>query len=399
MSDKIYNNFRFYLLGYLIFISLSSILFLKSNYMLDTNNSMAEWVINYKGGFGRRGLFGELFTYITDLTNIYLKDVVLYFLIIIILIYHSLLFFFLRNLKFNITFVLVILSPLFVIFPIAELEALGRKDILIPLLFLIFSILFDKLNFIYYIFFLIVSYTIILLTHEVSIFYLPFFYFLILYKAKNLSLFNFFLLITVSIYFLLIIYKLSKSIHTDIEIQEMCNILNNIYNTKCGLGAFVLNRSLSENISELFPLSILDIFRAFCIFALGFFGLILGMINNKTKYYFFKFSKKINIKHIFFIIFIPTMIPFFIAVDWGRWFNLSYSMSALFYFFCIKNNIIVFEYKNSFKKLNILFRKKYLTIIFLVLLCFSWNPKAIHLDDLGSIPIYRIIGKLIKYYN
>ena len=93
------------------------------------------------------------------------------------------------------------------------------------------------------------------------------------------------------------------------------------------------------------------------------------------------------------------MIPFFIAVDWGRWFNLSYSMSALFYFFCIKNNIIVFEYKNSFKKLNILFRKKYMTIIFLVLLCFSWNPKAIHLDDLGSIPIYRIIGKLIKYYN
>ena len=36
---------------------------------------MAEWVINYHGGFGRRGLLGEILAKLSFLTDIYLKDI------------------------------------------------------------------------------------------------------------------------------------------------------------------------------------------------------------------------------------------------------------------------------------------------------------------------------------
>ena len=115
MSCKIYKNFRYYLLAYLFFITISSILLLKESYLLETNNSMAEWFINYQGGFGRRGFFGEIFLFISDVTGIYLKKVILIFLIFLIFFYHSLLFFYLKNIKFNFNIIIIIFSPLFFI--------------------------------------------------------------------------------------------------------------------------------------------------------------------------------------------------------------------------------------------------------------------------------------------
>lgn len=57
-----FNNFFKY---YLIFICFCSIFFMSKTYQLEVNNSMGEWLINYQGGFGKRGLLGELFTHIS----------------------------------------------------------------------------------------------------------------------------------------------------------------------------------------------------------------------------------------------------------------------------------------------------------------------------------------------
>lgn len=398
MSYKIYNNFRLYLLVYLIFVTISSILFLKDTYLLTTNNSIAEWLINYQGGFGRRGFLGEIFLEISSFTKINLKQTIFCFLIIFILTYHCLLFLFLKNLKFNIFFIIAVLSPLFVIFPIAEMEALGRKDILIPTLFLILSLLYQKLDINKLSTVLLFSYTIIILTHEVSIFYLPFFYFFIFSKIKKFDLNNLLLILFISIYFLTLIYFLTQSNFTEVNIEKMCNYLIDIHNTRCGLGAYVLNRSLEENIAELGLINFFHVTRAIWIFFLGFIGLIIIVPNtifNLDNSKFFSLNR-INFFKIFLLLWTPTLIPFFIAVDWGRWFNLSYTMSFLFYFFCLRYELIKFENKYLFKQIKILFEKKIFIIFFLFLFCFSWNPKAIYLDDLGSIPIYRIINKLLR---
>ena len=275
MSEKNYSNFRHYLLGYLIFITISTFVIFGSTFNLDTNNSVAEWIINYQGGFGRRGLAGELLLIFSLLSEIHLKKIVLLFVYFVVSIYHIFLFNFLKKIKFNFYLILVVLSPLFVVFPITEIEALGRKDILIPLFFLIFCMLYDKSDSILLIFYLIILYSILIFTHEVSVFYLPFFYLLIIFKIRKFNILNILLLIMASIYFLTILILFIKFNHSEYSIIKMCEILKNKFDTNCGLGAYVLDRSLMDNIKELGGIRFIDILRAIFIFLFGSIGLLI----------------------------------------------------------------------------------------------------------------------------
>ena len=87
MSEKIYSNFSHYLLLYLLFITISSFVILGSTFNLDTNNSIADWIINYQGGFGRRGLAGELLLILYFIRNSF-KKIILFFIYFVISIYH-----------------------------------------------------------------------------------------------------------------------------------------------------------------------------------------------------------------------------------------------------------------------------------------------------------------------
>ena len=104
-----FNNFFKY---YLIFIFFSSIFFMSRTYQLDVNNSIGEWLINYQGGFGRRGLLGELFTQISLKFNFPIRQIILYFLYLIFVVYYSLIYLFFRDIKKNKLIIISVLSPL-----------------------------------------------------------------------------------------------------------------------------------------------------------------------------------------------------------------------------------------------------------------------------------------------
>tara|TARA_B100000963_G_scaffold361033_1_gene394487 strand:- start:3634 stop:4827 length:1194 start_codon:yes stop_codon:yes gene_type:complete len=397
MEKKIPKLFSNYLLIYLTFLLLLSVVFMSKTYDLETNNAIAEWIINYQGSFGRRGLLGEIFVQISLLTDIKLKSIVLYFLIIIHFIYYYLVYLTFKQIKFDFIFILCFCSPLFIIFPLTELEALGRKDILIPLFFIIFCYLYQRFNFYRLSLFLLLAYSSLLLIHEVSIFYLPYFYFFLILKFDLFDVKNYFIIIFISIFFLLIVYLLSQSTHSQLDINKMCNFLMNSLETKCGLGAFVLDRSLKDNIRELSGISFIDIARGIWIFFLGYLGLILLIFKTgykKANNILFKNFKPASLVFLFFL---PTLTPFFIAVDWGRWFNLSYTMSLLFYCFCYNNNFFNFTNNSFSKKLKKISNIKSLSFTLIFLICFSWNPKAVYHEDIGSIPLYRIVTKVVKY--
>ena len=55
--DKFYKPI---LIIYLSLISVLSIYYLMAVNIVSTYNAMTEWVINYQGGFVRRGLIGEI---------------------------------------------------------------------------------------------------------------------------------------------------------------------------------------------------------------------------------------------------------------------------------------------------------------------------------------------------
>ena len=392
-----FNNFFFY---YLVLICFSSIFFMSKVYQLNVNNSMSEWLINYQGGFGRRGLLGELFTQLSLIFDYPIRKLILYFLYVIFISYYLLIYLFFRNIKTNYIIIISLLSPLFILSPLAELEALGRKDILIPLFFLFYCNLYNRLNLFGLSLILLLFYTILLLTHEVSIFYLPFFYLLLTFKIEKLTIYKIITIIFVSLIFFFIIYILSNSAHSPEAIKIMCERMKNILNDKCGMGAYVLNRSLKHNIAELGGLNYIHLIRNFSIFILGYSALIILIQNlklNKSKNNIL--NKFFNLKLLIFLTFLPTLIPFTIAVDWGRWFNLSYTMLILFYFFCIKNEKI-FLNENS-KIINYLTKRflKNKTNFFIIvfILCFTWNPKAVYHEDIGSIPIYRMLNKIITH--
>ena len=125
--------FSFYLLFLLVFI----IFFLAAVHNSSVNNSMAEWVINYQGGFTRRGFLGEIIFQISQFFEIQLRKTFLLLQILIYLAYFYFIYVFFKKINYNYFFSIAIFSPLFFIFSLAELEALGRKDILMFLVFVV----------------------------------------------------------------------------------------------------------------------------------------------------------------------------------------------------------------------------------------------------------------------
>ena len=63
---------RNYLL-YLIIIAFFAVFYLYSKHSIGNDSSISEWLINYNGGFTRRGMGGEITIFFADLFNISLR--------------------------------------------------------------------------------------------------------------------------------------------------------------------------------------------------------------------------------------------------------------------------------------------------------------------------------------
>ena len=95
---------------YFAVLSLLTVYYLLSINTLLTNNAMSEWLINYQGGFVRRGLTGEFFFYFSKFLNLDLKFTILIFQIIIYLVYFLLIYKLIVGIYLNKFFILFLLS-------------------------------------------------------------------------------------------------------------------------------------------------------------------------------------------------------------------------------------------------------------------------------------------------
>ena len=85
--------------------------------------------------------------------------------------------------------------------------------------------------------------------------------------------------------------------------------------------------------------------------------------------------------------------------DWGRWVNITYSFSILFYIYLFKKSIISNDFKIKNNLWNSIVKKKILISLIFFIFAFSWAPKTVITGDLGSFPIYRIPYKAFKIIN
>ena len=381
---------------YIIFLFLLSSYYLGSVYLLTVNNAMSEWVINYGGGFVRRGLIGELIFQFSNIFKLKLRDLFLIFQIFLYFFYYVSIYWLLKDIKKNFITSLAIFSPVFFSFGLYELEALGRKEILMYILFssnfyLFYKIKNINLNYIYTYF----SLPILILSHEAVVFYFAFylFFFFILDKKKDL---RFWIL---NILTILIIIGLSMLIylnpHTVIENTQMCKRLVELSNEKCGLAAAFTSANISKHISEV-DWKAVDIKNYFFIFIFGYSAIFLLIYNSRlmVKNFFIRY----NLIYYFIICAFPGLILFLIAVDSGRWTSMLYHMIAITYFGMLKLNIFNLNYNLSLKYINIS-RNNFLYYFLIFLLAFGWSPKAVYHESFGTFPAYRMIVKTPKFIS
>ena len=381
---------NFYLKIYLIILYLFAVFFFFQKYNNYVEWTISEWLINYQGGFTRRGLIGEIVFQISKLSSLTIRETIFTFQITTYLLYFYLLYKFLKDTNNNILFIFAIFSPLFVIYPIAEVEVLGRKEIFIYVSFLLVVNIFSIKNiqnrhYFYFSIILMIS----CLIWEGFVIYISYFIFILILK-NNLVLNKIFLTkITISLiplsisFYFVFFHRLDEN-----GLKMMCQSINECY------GAIsYLNRSLSSNINEVtskFQISFL--IRYILVLIIGFFPLFLLIKNSKLNYK-QKFKNDYFYLIFFIIIFTLSLIFYYIAQDWGRWVSISYTLSLLTYVYSLKNNFIVI----NFDRINYsIFRKKFVVIFLFIIFAFGWAPKTLINEDVGSIPIYRKSVEIIK---
>ena len=393
-------KFKNCLILYLSFLYFICIFFLYTKHSVGNDSTISEWLINYSGGFTKRGIIGEISIFFSRLFEQNLRDVIYIFQLSVIGIYYILIYLFFKNLYLERYFLLSIFSPIFLIYPVAEIEVLARKEVFIFILFILHTLISTLNNNLRRISKLIIL-PLSILIWEPVVFFLPLWIFidLVNLKEKNykINLFNelifYFPGLLIAIIF--IINPLTPEEHFQME-----QVLKNEFKEICYMSCALLKNKSS--IYQQFEANLgkysLEVFvRYFLIILIGFGPLFTLVYYSRLKIEKNIFPKNINLLSIFLFLLSPVLLLFAMGYDWGRWVNISYVMCLITYFYLYKNNFITLNNKKlNLNKLNLLKSKHYIYIF--VVYAFTWNPKTVITGDVASFPLYRIIYKFIKIY-
>ena len=374
--------------------------FLNEKHVVENDSTISEWLINYSGGFTKRGIIGQLNVYLSYLFKINLRDSILILQILILLTYFLSLYFFFKNIKINKLMMLSIFTPIFILYPVAEIEVLARKEIFIFCIFLTYLTIEQyKFKIIYKVFLLPLA----ILIWEPVIFFIPFWIALdiINHKLSNFREIIYKILPSFLPSLSVALYIITNPISLDNH-QILSEFLKNEFNEICYMSCALLKSksTIYQQFYGNFHKYSFEVFlRYFLIIIIGFGPLFI-----------LSFNSKINVKNLFFfksfsnlllpilLLLSPVIILFAMGYDWGRWVNISYFFAIVFYFYLYKNNFLEINISALNKVLNILNNKKIFFIIF-VFFCLGWSPKTAVSGDVASFPGYRIPYKAFKIIN
>jgi len=336
-------NLRVFVYLLIIFFSINYIFFTYRFFVRENGFILGDWLINYAGGFVRRGLVGEI---IINLVNLFKLDIIFVSFVVVSTLFSFFLYYLIKLIKSsNISFfiLIIIFSPATLLFNLFDPLAVGRKEIIFFLYLLIYLEFRDH---IYSRILLIPGSLICMLTHELFILLCPFFFISRYFANNQIKLKNFsieFLIIFLSVIYLFIIIFFSNP-----DISKMCLKL-----LEEGLGQngkICLAISSTQKSSFVLGSYIKDIFYIkyyFIFFVLISLPIYIVLTENLSKNYL--------ISCVFIVL---TILPFFslflIVNDWGRYLNI-FSMYWM---------IILLH--NSKKIINeIKIKKIYLFLVFL----------------------------------
>ena len=352
-----------------------------------------DWIINYEGGYIRRGLLGEISINLSNFLNLNIKYVFLLVHLSTYLLFHLLFYKFFLSFKKNYLFYLLCFSPLVFLYPISTFEAFARKEIFYITFFLLNCYLLIKINNRNIIFFstnllVILSY----LIHESSLFFLIFFYFsYFVFLKKNNYKIKLGELGFIIIVYSIFLYLLSIPV-TDEKISKMVFLINqNFFEITEFSGAISwLQRSASSAFLFLQNnyISPKDFLRniLFSHFLIIFLYLLYKNNFFKSGKYFFIFT---------ILSFFSPLVLFLVANDWGRFVYILYNFCLIFTFYCLYDDKEIFVKIDKLPIINnINYRFK---LIFTISYISLWTPKIFYYDEVEFFALFNVIFDLIKY--
>ena len=350
----------------------------------------SDWLINYEAGFIRRGLFGHINYKISLITKIDLKYIIFFFQVLGYVLYLGIIYKFFHKLKLNFFWLLIIFSTISFLYPISEIEALGRKDIYILLCFLIF-IFINPVNLNRLILTFLIIFTISSLIHEISFFYLPYYLLIIYFKSYFLfkEKINIKHILLIASFILFLIY-LNLFISNQADVNEIIysyGNLNFILNKNIGAFSWLL-KSIDEHfIFIINNISFKSILRFLYILLINVW-VIIYFIKLKNKIIFF--SKEFQIISIFFFLTLLSFPIYLLIYDWGRIIYLTFNFMLILIINFQNQGLI--DTKHLKKKIKQLSFKKKSLIFFLI--CILYAPKLLMDDDLSGIPLFKTLDKI-----
>ena len=387
-----------YLFAYLLVLLIFSYFYLLIKHQVGNDSTISEWVINYEGGFTKRGIVGQIAIEIARIFDSNLRWTIFLMQSFVCTIYFILLYLFLRKLEFDRIIILSIFTPIFILYPVAEIEVLARKEIIIFSLFLIYIFIPRKNNL--KIFSLGVFSLLSILVYEPIIFFFPLIIIFEIIENKidklNIDFFKIILSFIPSIFIasIFIFNPLSENEHNIMEL-----VLKNEFNQSCYMSCALLKSksSIYQQFQGNFQHYSFEVFfRYILIIIIGSYPLLILLKNSSLRdqnLIFLKYFKKPIVP--FLICLLPVMLLFAMGYDWGRWVNITYVILALIYYRLLINKGLILNFvklqKEFFYKIN-----KKTFIIFFTIFCLGWNPKTVMTGDIGSFPGYRIPYKAIK---
>ena len=347
-------------------------------YVNDFSNwQYADWLINYQGGFVRRGFIGNILYLIHKFFKINLDLIIFIF---VTSIYFFISYFLLKSLKYlenNKENLLIFLSPGFFIYPIMNSGIIGRKDILL-IFCVIFFVYFEKKISNKYIFLsFLIALIILCFSHSGFVFYSQYLFFLFILIKHNRSLrinkvefFSFWFLVFL---IMLLINFLGGDQST---VENICLSVKEFASHECGKSDQIMhlndsNTGIYDRLFEKINLGPKYLLNYFIIYSISifvaFFFISKKLINSRLNISLFEFQLRKPFK-IFLTLFILTLPVFVIGRDWGRYIYISYSCIFFIYIYCIKEKLIIIN-SNNFKFIN----NKLLLIIFIFFYSFFFT--------------------------
>ena len=231
------------ILDYLIGITVVIIIFNFYNFTKELSvGQYSDWLINYQGGFVRRGLIGEVLYQIHSLLSVRLDLIIFITVSLLYVLFYKNFLKIIKTLNYHFLNILIIFSPLSFVWPVMEEKASGRKDIIFLFLLSVVALNLKKIDFYKQKYLIILFSAIIVFSHTGFLFLLaPFLIiFIFINKNKNFkSIFRELSFIVLSLFLFLIIIINNKIISPE-QIQLICNSVSDFVRSDCTTNGYIL---------------------------------------------------------------------------------------------------------------------------------------------------------------